>query len=327
MRNDHKKNNFQKRKSNKLYSFQKYRLKYLFFFCFIYLIFNPDFHINPRLSITLDNTKHIFTFWEPSRKIPGYLKLCIKTWKKYLPEYKIIILDYNNIYHFLERPLISKILFKKMSLPIQADAVRVAILKKYGGIWMDADTIIFNREFLMELNDFELVMFGDLKNKTQNIGFIYASKNSSLINDWLKEIIDNVNLYKQSFIMKKNAINDTWKIILDKINRWNYLGNGIIDPLLKNASGPNFFRIDKYRMNIFPEIKNFENTIYDHRTMYQRYYFQKGEPKEIINNSKGIILLHNSWTPEKFKRMNGKRFLKQDIVLSKLLTLALNITI
>lgn len=49
---------------------------------------------------------------------------------------------------------------------------------------MDADNIIFNREFLMELNDFELVMFGDLKNKTQNIGFIYASKKSSLINNW-----------------------------------------------------------------------------------------------------------------------------------------------
>ena len=102
---------------------------------------------------------------------------------KNIPEYKIIILDYNNNYHFLERPLISKILFKKISLPIQADAIRVAILKKYGGIWMDADTIIFNREFLMELNVFELVMFGDLKNKTQNIGFIYASKNSSLINN------------------------------------------------------------------------------------------------------------------------------------------------
>jgi hypothetical protein len=27
-------------------------------------------------------------------------------------------------------------------------------------------------------------MFGDLKNKAQNIGFIYASKNSSLINNW-----------------------------------------------------------------------------------------------------------------------------------------------
>ena len=57
-----------------------------------------------------------------------------------------------------------------MSIMLQSDAIRVAVLNKYGGIWMDADTIIFNREFLMELNVFELVMFGDLKNKTQNTG-------------------------------------------------------------------------------------------------------------------------------------------------------------
>ena len=36
--------------------------------------------------------------------------------------------------------------------------------------------------------------------------------------------------------------------------------------------------------------------------------------------------MHDSWTPEKFKRINGKGFLEQDIILSKLLTLELNIT-
>ena len=330
MRKHHKKKNLQKNKTNELYNFQKDLLKYLFLFFSTFLIFEIFFHIDSRLTINLNNTKHIFTFWEPSRKLPGYLKLCIKTWKKFLPEYEIIIIDYNNIYYFLERKLISKILFKKMSLPIQADAIRVAILKKYGGIWMDADTIILNREFLKEIKGFELVMFGDHKNKTQNIGFIYATKNSSIINDWLNMIINNVNLYKQSLMIKhymKNINNSKLKIFRDKVNSWNFLGNGIIDPLLEKVTGPKFFRLDKYKMNIFPEIKFFENTFLDYRTMYQKYYFQKGEPKEIINNTKGIILLHNSWTPKKYQRMTDKRFLKQDIILSKLLALTLNISI
>ena len=37
--------------------------------------------------------------------------------------------------------------------------------------------------------------------------------------------------------------------------------------------------------------------------------------------------MHDSWIPEKFKRINGKVFLEQNIILSKLLTLALNIRI
>ena len=55
----------------------------------------------------------------------------------------------------------------------------------------------------------------------------------------------------------------------------NYLGNGIIDPLLKNVSGQKFFRIDKYRMNIFFEIKNFENNIFDHRIIYKDFTFKR----------------------------------------------------
>lgn len=326
MRKYQRTKNLQKHNKNKLYKSQKYLLKYLFLFSFCFFIFANHFFIDSRIVIASNSTKYIFTFWEPSRKIPGYLKLCIKTWEKYLPEYEIIILDYHNIYYFLDEPLISKILSKKMSLPIQADAIRVAILNKYGGIWMDVDTIILNREFLAQLKNFELVMFGDQKNKTQNIGFIYATKNCILINEWLKGIINNVNLYKQNLIIKTNNINRKLNNSIDKMNHWNYLGNGIIDPILENLTIPKFLRLDKYKMNIFPEIKYFENTLLDYKTMYQRFYFQKGEPDEIINNSKGIILLHNSWTPEKFKRMTYKRFLKQDIILSKLLLSILNIS-
>ena len=40
-----------------------------------------------------ENTKQIFTFWEPKDRMPEYLQLCIETWKKFLPDYKINILD------------------------------------------------------------------------------------------------------------------------------------------------------------------------------------------------------------------------------------------
>ena len=62
---------------------------------------------------------------------------------------------------------------------------------------MDVDTIITNGEFLKELKDFELVMLGEEKIKEQNIGFIFASKNSSVINEWLTEIIKKIKIYKR----------------------------------------------------------------------------------------------------------------------------------
>jgi len=49
------------------------------------------------------------------------------------------------------------------------------------------------------------------------------------------------------------------------------------------------------------------------------FYFSPGNPKKIIDNNHGIILLHNSWTPNKYKKMSEEEFLKQDILLAHLL--------
>ena len=114
------------------------------------------------------SNKTIFTFWEPHEKIPGYILLCIKTWKKYLPDYQIHILDYETSKIYLGETLFSQITCRNMSLPLQADAIRVALLKKYGGFWLDADTIILNGKFFKTCYDFDLVILGDEKSN-QNI--------------------------------------------------------------------------------------------------------------------------------------------------------------
>jgi len=226
--------------------------KYLLIFSFIiYLVFLFPFSSEYKIIYKYKPKKIIFTFWEPNENIPGYIKLCIKTWKKILPEYEIIILDYNNVRDYLGENLFDTIICKNMSLQMQSDAIRVAILKKYGGIWMDADTILINRYFFNEFKNNELVMIGDEKFKTQHIGFIFASLNSTILHEWLNKIIVNINFFKQiNNVTKKSLI----------LNQWDYLGNQIIDPLIKNFSCNKFFRLDKNKINAFPELKYFRNS-------------------------------------------------------------------
>ena len=156
--------------------------------------------------------KKIFTFWEPKDKIPGYIRLCIKTWEKYLTDYEIIILDYEIAKKYLGEYLFTNIICKNMSTPIQTDGLRVALLKKFGGIWLDADTIILKNIFIKQLENYELAMIGDNKSKFQYIGFIYGSKKSSLLNIWLNQIIKKVKFYKYIVSNKKN--NTKW------LNSW-----------------------------------------------------------------------------------------------------------
>ena len=278
-------------------------------------------------SINKNYQKYIFTFWEPKEKIPGFLKLCIKTWKVYIPDYEIIILDYNLSKQYLGEELFSNIICNNMSVMVQSDAIRVAMLYKYGGIWMDADTIITNGEFMKYFKNYEFSMVNEKNISDFNyIAFIYSSKNSYVIKQWLDQIIIRVKQFNET-LLNKNVTNITiWQNSWENVNSWFYLGNGIIDFILRNVTGEKFLGIDKDEINVFFFFFYFKNTTYNVYQAYEYFYFRPGDPGFAINNTKGIIFLHNSWTTLYYKNMTEEEFLHQDILLAKLFIKLLNLT-
>jgi hypothetical protein len=86
--------------------------------------------------------KHIWTFWD-SEVLPPFIKKCINTWRIHNPDYKITILNKNNIESYLGRYESNKIINWKYNDSPQrfSDLVRLSILEKYGGIWMDASVV------------------------------------------------------------------------------------------------------------------------------------------------------------------------------------------
>ena len=251
---------------------------------------------------------NIFTFWEPKLKIPGYIKLCILTWKNIFPNNTIIILDYSNLYHYLNPSLISKILCKNMKIRVQSDAIRVAILKKYGGVWMDADTIVTNSSFIKRFYEYKY----EFVTLSYHIGFIYALKKSIFISKWLRKIIESVNIYKKA--LSRNITKEQYIYL----NRGSYLGNLIFNPIAKECKGKEFLKINAVKMFAFPEKIYIKDNL-PRAIRYQTFYFSRGNPKKIIDNNQGIIMLHNGWTPHKYKKMSEEEFLKQDILLAHLL--------
>ena len=290
------------------------------YFELLYLNSSFNLHINHNSKIRefYDNKISIFTFWEPSTNITGYLQLCINTWKKNLPNHNIIILDYSKLHKYLNSSIISKILCKNMTLPIQADAIRVAILEKYGGIWMDMDIIITNFSFLKNVFEYDLAFFGNPQEKFPTIAFIYASKNSRIMKEWLMNIIKRVSIYQMLQSKKYSK--------LANLCQWNYLGNGILNDLLKKSNEKEFIIFDWFKMNAIPERNAFhtggnmgEKNNFKIIEAYRKFYFYPGDPQKIINNNSGIIFLHNSWTEKKYKFMSINDFLKQNVLLSNLL--------
>ena len=87
--------------------------------------------------------------------------------------------------------------------------------------------------------------------------------------------------------------------------------------MLKTRNKKKFFSIDRMEINALPELNNNEND--DLVENYQHFYFEKDYSQDVIKNTKGIILLHNSWTPQQFLEMNEEEFLSRNNTLSNVL--------
>lgn len=241
----------------------------------------------------------IFTFWEPRTKLPGYLKLCMKTWEKYIPNAEIVVLDYSNLGDWIDiNEFGPNLLDGRFSLPMIADAIRVMLLEKYGGLWMDTDTIILNKNIVEYLKDNkECSMFGYKSSRAVHIAWINSIKNSNIMKEWLlyqKEVITNFRKPEKDF--------------------WAYLGNAFVNPYCQSHV-EDVAVWDVNDEKCMPELKIAGAT---HQERYREFYFNLKYKFSDID-TKNIIMLHNSWTPVEYKNMSEEEFLKTGCTLANIL--------
>ena len=81
--------------------------------------------------------------------------------------------------------------------------------------------------------------------------------------------------------------------------------------------------IDRDKIGSFPEhLSSLNKDNVDKAKLYQDFYFTEKsdfDVNKILKNNKGLILLHNSWTPAEFKNLSETDFLKTNIPLAQLL--------
>ena len=68
----------------------------------------------------------------------------------------------------------------------------------------------------------------------------------------------------------------------DKLYTWNYLGNGILDEIVKNATQKDFKIIERDDAYVMPELNLFKGNPYK---SYHYYYFIERDPIPLLNVS------------------------------------------
>lgn len=184
------------------------------------------------LLLQLNNTKYeyfsnslnktLFIYWAQGfNNAPDVVQKCLISWKKLNPTWKITELDDTNIKNFInlenEIPNMNK---KNISKTALSDIIRIFLLEKYGGLWVDATT------FCNISLDNWLHMYIDS-------GF-FAFDNISLLSSWF--IYSNKNNYMTKMLKKK------------VVEYWN-----------KNNKATEYFWFHKLFGNLYDNDKKFRN--------------------------------------------------------------------
>lgn len=262
----------------------------------------------------------VFTFWEPKAKLPGYIRLSLETWKSCLPDCEVIVLDYQSLGDWLTAEEQAAVICRKMTFAMQSDCIRCAVLKKHGGIWLDADTVL-TKPLDDRFSQADVTMIARKMNgHIVNYGaFINASKpEAKFLCDWHSQLVLRVAKaaqHRDSFWF--GVFHHHEKRLM---HRWDYCVNAIIDPLADAATPPDYAWLDKEKMFAIPEEDLLaRDTALNAVSAYERYWFEPGDPQEVLDKCAGIIMLHNSFTPERFRKMSVTEFAGTNTRLAVLL--------
>lgn len=93
----------------------------------------PNFRKNSKPVIP----KVIHTFWFSNEELPIRYKDCLKSWKKYAPDFEIKIWDLNT--YKPENCLFFEQAIKDKNWAFASDYARADVLRRHGGVYMDLD--------------------------------------------------------------------------------------------------------------------------------------------------------------------------------------------
>jgi hypothetical protein len=143
----------------------------------------------------------------------------IRSWRRHLSsEWEIIILNKDNVYKYVDESFINKYGSGELDATRFSDFLRIELLTKKGGCWMDASLFILNGKFLDDMYN-EMIKnqydgcFYEYKELTQNIlqphidnWFMMAPKGSKILTDLYYEFNKAFDMgflkYKQDILMK-----------------------------------------------------------------------------------------------------------------------------
>ena len=150
-------------------------------------------------NYTYNIPKVIWVYWDSYDNLPNSVDNIIKYNKKTIKSWKIIYLSDENINEYIPQHEFPKNI-NSIFVQAKSDWIRLYLLNKYGGLWLDASIIVNNEDKLNDLLKISFINNSDLTSYYLNSrvvedktfthienSFLMAPINSFFIERWKKE--------------------------------------------------------------------------------------------------------------------------------------------
>ncbi len=144
--------------------------------------------------------KIIWIYWDDEIIKSKTVKACVDNIRLLHPDYEIKMLNKNTVHQYISFDLE---MVENLPLANKSDLIRLKLLSQYGGIYLDASTLLLEKlDWVLELNNSNgtdtLAYY--TKDNTSDMNFpvietwlLASIPNSTFINDWLKEYEECLN--------------------------------------------------------------------------------------------------------------------------------------
>lgn len=243
--------------------------------------------------------KKIWMYWNsPLDQAPEVVKLSFKSWKKLNPHYEVVLLNDYSIKRKLgfDFNAIFEVCNIRLTMANKADLLRLYLLSRYGGVWVDATTFCVQplEEWLPCISnetDFFAFRQHKVKSRPIEVWFMYADKGSPIIRKALNDFVSyltcdrRVSLYVSNskkkmrqlgieknhpYLLFANIVHEAEKFGFMPYFSLAYFLNESIHELLNEAQLKKFFELPNH-------FANNEDDFYVFKSSYVSKQTYKGE--------------------------------------------------
>lgn len=117
--------------------------------------------------------KKVWIYWmQGFEQAPIVVKRCVESVKRHLPEYEITLLSKEKLNQYVTFPEHIERKYKKGFIPEAnySDMIRLELLTKYGGTWLDATVMMTGSDFPRAMMESDLFVFQNRDNTGRFVG-------------------------------------------------------------------------------------------------------------------------------------------------------------